>query len=137
MTYVSVIHRKESTIKNNFMKYGTIVVVAIYGYLLAYFFLFKGCEELIKFWVVGNLIIIVAFVALRYAYIIIFKGRLGFAEAITKSNMNTSTSDANKSFMRNSTFRLADDFYSITFFCYIYIDNKGPDSKNSSKDFNS
>ncbi len=128
MAYVSVIHRKESKIKNNFMKYGTLVVVGIYGYLLAYFFLFKGCEELIKFWVVGNLIIIVAFVALRYAYIIIFKGRLGFAEAITKSNMNLSSSDTNKSFMNNQTFKLGEDFYSITFFSYIYIDNQGPGS---------
>jgi len=86
MAYVSIIHRKESAAKDSFMKFGTMVVVAIYGYLLAYFFLFKGCEELIKFWVAGNLIIIVAFVVLRYAYIISFKGKLGLKEAITKSN---------------------------------------------------
>lgn len=78
MAFVSVMHRKESTTKDNFLKVCSIVVVIIYCYLLAYFFLFKGCEELIKYWVVGNLIIIVAFVALRYAYIILFKGKDAF-----------------------------------------------------------
>jgi len=41
----------------------SLVVVGLYGYLLVYFFIFKGCEKLIKNWVVGNLIIIVAFVS--------------------------------------------------------------------------
>ena len=121
MTYVTIIHKKESEFKDSFLKVSTIIVVVIYGYLLAYFFLFKGCEELIKFWVAGNLLIIVIFVAIRYAYIILFQGKKGLKQAILKSNMNLSGDMINQSVTHLETFKLEEDFYSISFFSYIYM----------------
>jgi len=123
MSYVTIIYKKESEFKDSFIKVSTIIVVVIYGYLLVYFFLFKGCEELIKFWVAGNLLIIVIFVAIRYAYIILFHGKMGLKQAILKSHMNMSQDMINQSASHIETFKLEEDFYSISFFSYIYIDN--------------
>lgn len=78
MAFVTVIYRKKSDAKDWFLKTMSLIVLGLYGYLLAYFFLFKGCESLIKYWVVGNLVIIVAFVAAKLSYVILFKGKDAF-----------------------------------------------------------
>lgn len=54
------------------------IVAGITLYLLAYFFIYDdGCEELIKFWVLANLLISMSFTALRMGYILIKDGREG------------------------------------------------------------
>lgn len=74
MAFVAIVFRKKSDAKDWFFRVFTLVVLGIYGYLLVYFFIFNGCEELIKYWVVGNLLIIVAFVVAQILFTITFKG---------------------------------------------------------------
>ena len=63
-----------------------VIVVCISIYLLAYFFIYQGCEELIKFWVLANLIISITFTGLRMTYILAKEGKKGLKAAITKKN---------------------------------------------------
>ena len=60
------------------------VVAIVTTYLLVYFFIYKGCEELIKFWVLANLLISIAFTLLRMMYILAKDGKQGLKDAITK-----------------------------------------------------
>ncbi len=60
------------------------VVAVVTVYLLAYFFIYTGCEELIKFWVLANLLISIAFTGLRMMYILAREGKEGLKNAITK-----------------------------------------------------
>lgn len=51
------------------------VVGIVTVYLLVYFFIYKGCEELIKFWVLANLLISIVFTVLRMMYILAKEGK--------------------------------------------------------------
>lgn len=84
MAFVAIVFREQSEIKDWFFRIFTLIVLGIYGYLLVYFFIFSGCEELIKYWVVGNLLIIVAFVVLRIFYAIATQGSSGLRSSLTK-----------------------------------------------------
>lgn len=60
-------------------------MVGISGYLLMYFWIYDdGCEELIKFWVLANLFISIAFTFLRMTYILAKKGKQGLKRALAK-----------------------------------------------------
>ena len=60
------------------------VVGIVTIYLLAYFFIYQGCEEMIKFWVLANLLISILFTGLRMVYILAKEGKEGLKHAITK-----------------------------------------------------
>ena len=61
------------------------VTVVITGYLLFYFYVYQdGCEELIKFWVLSNLMISISFTALRMAFIFVKLGKTGLKRALSK-----------------------------------------------------
>jgi hypothetical protein len=60
------------------------VVAIVTTYLLVYFFIHQGCEELIKFWVLANLLISIVFTGLRMMYILAKDGKQGLKNAITK-----------------------------------------------------
>jgi RsiW-degrading membrane proteinase PrsW (M82 family) len=60
------------------------VVGIVTIYLLAYFFIYQGCEEMIKFWVLANLLISILFTGLRMVYILAKEGKEGLKNAITK-----------------------------------------------------
>jgi RsiW-degrading membrane proteinase PrsW (M82 family) len=60
------------------------VVGIVTIYLLAYFFIYQGCEEMIKFWVLANLLISILFTGLRMIYILAKEGKEGLKNAITK-----------------------------------------------------
>jgi|LauGreDrversion4_2_1035121.scaffolds.fasta_scaffold272696_1 hypothetical protein len=60
------------------------VVGIVTIYLLAYFFINQGCEEMIKFWVLANLLISILFTGLRMVYILAKEGKEGLKNAITK-----------------------------------------------------
>lgn len=60
------------------------VVAVVTVYLLVYFFIYEGCEELIKFWVLANLLISIVFTGLRMMYILAKEGKQGLKNAITK-----------------------------------------------------
>ncbi|CDW87155.1 UNKNOWN [Stylonychia lemnae] len=134
MAAVAVVFRGHSDYKDWFLKTMSLVVIGLYGYLLAYFFIFNGCERLIKNWVVGNLVIIVAFVAAQLCYTIIFKGKEAFKEAISKKPQFSSGALGTKSFQELHSFKLGEDFYSITFFSYLYI--MSGDSEDQEADTN-
>ena len=53
------------------------IVVVLTLYLLVYFFIHSGCEELIKFWVLANLLISIFFTGLRMMYILVKDGKQG------------------------------------------------------------
>ena len=89
----------------------------ITGYLLVYFFIYDGCEELIKFWVLGNLIISIAFTVLRMGYVFVSEGKEGLKKAITKERKNFDKSSS--IFADKQSFKLNEDFYSIAFYSYI------------------
>jgi hypothetical protein len=55
-----------------------------------YFFIHPGCEELIKFWVLANLIISIFFTGLRMMYILAKEGKQGLKSHITKKALNAS-----------------------------------------------
>ena len=92
IAFVIVTHRSESSIKEGFMKIASLAVAGIYAYLAAYFFLFSGCQQLIKYWVLGNVSIIIFFVFMRMSYILAKEGKEGLFEAITRKKMNQSIS---------------------------------------------
>ena len=75
----------EDTVKRDyFIKVCICIVVGITVYLFVYFFIYKGCEELIKFWVLANLCISIFFTTLRLTYILFKKGKDGLKKAISK-----------------------------------------------------
>ena len=84
MAAVAITYRKKTEVKDWFFRVMSLIVVGLYGYLLVYFFIFSGCEDLIKYWVVGNLAIILAFVAFQLMYAVTFKGTEGLQRAISK-----------------------------------------------------
>jgi hypothetical protein len=92
MSFVVVVNRGDSLIKEGFMKTATLVVAGIYAYLAVYFFLFKGCQDLIKYWVLGNVLIIIVLVGLRIAYIVAKEGKQGLYDLVLKRNLNQSAS---------------------------------------------
>lgn len=92
MAFILITQRGDSLIKEGFMKICSLAVAGIYCYLAAYFFLFKGCQELIKYWILGNVLIIIFFVALRIAYIVAKEGKQGLYDMVAKKNMNQSNS---------------------------------------------
>ena len=51
------------------------IVCGVSIYLLGYFFVYSGCEELIRFWVLANLTISIAFTGLRMMYILAKEGK--------------------------------------------------------------
>ena len=112
--------KKESTQKEWVIKVCMGVVCTISIYLLAYFFIFTGCEELIKFWVLANLIISIAFTGLRMMYILAKEGKQGLKTALSKKNKDKSLS-INQSIENKITFPLKEDFYSIAFYSYIIM----------------
>ena len=102
-----------------------MAVIGIFGYLLVYFFIFTGCEELIKFWVLGNLLVMVAIEAVKLVFILIFKGKAEFRNSIRRRSIAAS----DRSLLAQSrddtlSFKLQNDFYSLTYFSYIYIDKQ-------------
>jgi hypothetical protein len=104
------------------------VTVGITCYLLVYFFIYDdGCEELIKFWVLANLAISITFTGLRLAYIFLKLGKKGLKQAITKKpDSKDKSSILGVSRHGIQTFKLGEDFFSISFFGYILIDRPPP-----------
>ena len=104
------------------------VTVGISCYLLLYFFIYdNGCEELIKFWVLANLAISITFTGLRLAYIFLKLGKKGLKQAITKKpDSKDKSSILGVSRHGTQTFKLGEDFFSISFFGYILIDRPPP-----------
>ena len=92
MAFILITHRGESIVKEGFMKLATLGVAGIYSYLAVYFFLFKGCQELIKYWILGNVVIIIFFVAMRVAFIFYKEGKEGFIDAVSRKKQNLSLS---------------------------------------------
>ena len=71
ISLVGMFVKRDSKGKEVTVKVCIGVVIGITTYLLVYFFIYKeGCEELIKFWVLANLIITIAFTGLRMLYIL-------------------------------------------------------------------
>ncbi len=81
---ISTFIRKESNKKDLILKVCMGIVCCISLYLLAYFFIYSGCEELIKFWVLSNLLISIAFTSLRMMYILAREGKKGLKSALSK-----------------------------------------------------
>lgn len=110
------------------MKACGAAVVGISTYLLIYFFIYtEGCEELVKFWVLANLIISISFTALRMFFVLVKEGKEGLKRALTKHAIKDhSLSFQNQSSgsglqLQYETFKLADDFYSVAFYSYILM----------------
>ncbi len=68
-------------------------MVGIFGYLIVYFFIYSGCEELIEFWVLGNLCIMIAFSVARIAIAFFKHGREGINREISKRYQDNSIHD--------------------------------------------
>ena len=64
VAFILITHRGESIVREGFLYTASLTVAGIYCYLAVYFFLFRGCQELIKYWVLGNVVIIIFFVAM-------------------------------------------------------------------------
>jgi hypothetical protein len=114
--------KRDSSGRRDFLvKTCGFIVTGISIYLLAYFFILypTGCEQLIKFWVLANLVISISFTGLRVFYIYLRKGREGVKKALSwknqnsKSGMGSSTMESKK-----VTYKLGEDFFSIAFFSY-------------------
>jgi cytosine/uracil/thiamine/allantoin permease len=100
------------------------VVCGISLYLLSYFFIYTGCEELIRFWVLANLVISIAFTGLRMMYILAREGKKGLKSALSKKKMDESkdkSQSINRSLENRPNFPLKEDFYSIAFFSFILM----------------
>jgi hypothetical protein len=110
--------------RDNIIKACGCVVAGITVYLLGYFIVYqKGCEELIKFWVLANLLISIAFTGLRIFYIYIKLGKEGVKRAISKNTDSKDKSQGIGNSLDNKrvTFKLGEDFYSIAFYSYILM----------------
>ena len=100
------------------------LIMGISAYLMVYFIIFQdGCEDLIRFWVCANLVISIAFSAVRMLYILIREGKEGVRKAINKRASPHSNSHLNQSSIEHvhETFKLRDDFYSIAFYSYLLM----------------
>ena len=64
VAFILITHRGESLVREGLIYTASLTVAGIYCYLAVYFFLFRGCQELIKYWVLGNVVIIIFFVAM-------------------------------------------------------------------------
>ena len=92
MGLTSIILKKDNLNKDRIITVCTAIVVCVFAYLLVYFFIFEGCEELIMFWVLGNLAVIIAFVIAKMGYILFKQGKEGLRRAISLRNINHDTS---------------------------------------------
>ena len=63
--------------------------LSITVYLLIYFIIFNGCEVLIKFWVLANLLISISFTALQIGYIFFKHGSEGVRKAFEKDRIDS------------------------------------------------
>lgn len=100
------------------------MVAGITVYLLCYFMVYQdGCEELIKFWVLANLMISISFTGLRMFYIYVKLGKEGLRKAISKNTDSKEKSQiaANSLDSKRISFKLGEDFYSLAFFSYILM----------------
>jgi hypothetical protein len=116
--------RNDSTKKDLAIKVCMGIVCGVSIYLLGHFFVYSGCEELIRFWVLANLTISIAFTCLRMMYILAKEGKQGLKTALSKKKLNESKDKSlsvNLSLDKKSTFPLKEDFYSIAFYSYIIM----------------
>lgn len=110
--------------RDNIIKTCGFAVAGITVYLLVYFFIYQdGCEELIKFWVLANLLISIAFTGLRMFYIFVKLGKEGLRKAISKNTDSKEKSQivGNSLDTKRTTFKLGEDFYSLAFYSYILM----------------
>ena len=117
--------KRDSKTKDVVIKVCMGVVVCITAYLLIFFFIYQeGCEELIKFWVLSNLIISIVFTGLRMLYILAKQGKDGLKNAISKKRRDISlneggSSESDREKRGISTVKLnGDDYYQIAFYGY-------------------
>ena len=62
--------KSKDDLRDKFNKFTTLALIGLFGYLLCYFVIYEGCEELIEFWVLGNLWIMIVFVGAKMAFIL-------------------------------------------------------------------
>jgi len=129
ISVAQIIFRKQKEIRDKLVKVCAAATAAITCYLLMYFFIYDdGCEELIKFWVLANLTISITFTGLRLAYVFMKQGKSGLQKALSKKADSQDKSSMLGLSHQSSThsFKLGEDFFSISFFGYILIDRPRP-----------
>ena len=92
IAFATVIWRGTNQTKDYIIKICNVAVVCIFGYLLVYFFIFDGCEELIKFWVLGNLWVMIVIGGAKIFFILIFKGKEELKRAMSKKGIDSENS---------------------------------------------